>query len=797
MESFIKAIASTIKIETAELHKLKDNAKTIRYLESLDYSSMPDTIKEMNLKLLEESKNLENTNDKKYVLAYQNDCGDSSYKYIETFPELDNLILDKQIMESYNTIMNSGLELVEDVKIKINELHAEVEKAYSKAYEKLVLHIEKQIRKEYFGEEIKSIVIEEKQPETKKEVFYQVKKSSKSVNEIRQILVDFLAKNEAMFNRIIFEGKGITMSITERILRVEFRPGIGYVVNFISEPDTNYGKFYQNLLKVLQEAKEKIYQEHDILIVPEDGKGLVYLNSFYQNYLFIREKLESILIKYKLQHSLLNQSFTISYLIFDKSSGKYLIFYNGNGILSKGCDIYLNNQAKLGQTTFELEFIEQTAPISQMIQDRYSEMLNKVDLTDANISCKIQNYSKPEKNIISAAMEISGVKILIDPTTEIDPEFVPDVLILTSSHLENLDVVAKLLVKYPELRMFTSDITYKIARINWINSLNTSNFQSIGEENQFGFNRKDLDAINDRVIKITPEGKGYNFRNLVNIKFFNGGILPGCAVVELRDAKNKIIYLGNFNNENNSLIKGIDFELNNYDYAICRTDSDLNDKFRPLPVEMIREKLFDNKQVFIFADSANQLQHVSDELAKADLPAAVYAGDATFSLLNKEIAKLINFGSSWGDFFIDKNEFINGTSHMNPFVDEYEFYKKFSSEDAFVFVLPFKKEDLEMVIKSKITSNNLLIIASEHLSRFNEIMNSYIDVVPIEALKNYQPETYFYTPLFSKENMQLLLNTSGTLKKVISLSGQERCSFANNESKTKIAYLSQTNFQLY
>lgn len=797
METFIRAIASTIKVEWAELNKLKDVAKTIKYLESIDYTSMPEAIKEMNLKLLEESKKLQNTTDKKYVLAYQENCDEEAYKYVETFADLDNLILDKQIMDSYNTILNAGLELVEDVTVRIGQLYEEAENEYSKSYDRLITHIEKQIRKEFFGEDIKAVVVEEKKPEAKKEIFYQIKKSSKSINEIRQILVDFLAKNEAMFNRIIFEGKGITMSITERILRVEFKPGIGYVVNFISEPDTNYGKFYQNLLKVLQEAKEKIYLEHDLLIVPEEGKGLVYLNSFYQNYLFIREKLDSILLKYKLQNSLLNQSFTITHLIFDKSSGKYLVFYNGNVVLAKGCDNYLTNQAKLGQTTFELEFIEQTAPISQMIQDRYNTMLNRVDLIDTNIGLKVQNFSKPEQNLTSAALEISGIKLLIDPTVESCLDFTPDILILTSSHLENLDIIAKLMVKYPELKMFTSDITYKIARICWLNSLNTGNFQTGSEESQFGFNRKDLDLINDRIIKITPEGKGYNFRNLVNIKFYNGGILPGSAIVELRDAKNKIIYLGNFNTENDILIKGSDIEINSYDYAICRTDCDLNTKPQPLPLDKIREKLAENKQVFIFTDTANQLQHVTYELAKADLSSAVYAGDATFSLLNKEIAKLINFGSSWGDYFVDKNEFVNSTSHLNPFVDEYEFYKKFSSDDALIFVLPFKKEDLEMVIKSKITADNMLIISSEYSGRFNEIMQSYLEIVPIASLESFTPETYNYTTLFSKNNLQHILSNPGNLKKLISLNSHDRCSFVGGEVKNKISYYSETAAQVY
>jgi hypothetical protein len=432
-----------------------------------------------------------------------------------------------------------------------------------------------------------------------------------------------------------------------------------------------------------------------------------------------------------------------------------------------------------------------------MIQDRYTKMINRVDLIDTNINCKIRNYSKPEKNIIAATMEISGMKILIDPANDIDTDIAPDVLILTSSHVENLDVVAKLMVKHPELKMFTSDITYKIARIYWINSLNTGNFQTTSEESALGYSRKNLDEINDRIIKITPEGKGYNFRNLVNIKFYNGGTLPGSAIVELRDAKNKIIYLGNFNTVNNCLIKGSDIELNSFDYAVGRTDTSLNTEFKPLPLEKIREKLLENKQVFIFADAANQLQHVTNELAKADLPAAVYAGDGTFSLLNKEIAKLINFGSSWGDYLVDKVEYTSGTNHLNPFIDEYEFYKKFSSEEALIFVLPFKKEDLEMVIKSKITSDNMLIINAEHLSKFGQIMKSYTDIAPIEALENFQPETYNYNTIFSNENLRGLLSSPGLLKKFISLTGSDRCSFASTELKNKISYTTESLVQIY
>jgi len=52
MENFINLLASTIKIDFDYLKKLKDSIKTIKYLESLDYSTMPEPIKEMNQKLL-------------------------------------------------------------------------------------------------------------------------------------------------------------------------------------------------------------------------------------------------------------------------------------------------------------------------------------------------------------------------------------------------------------------------------------------------------------------------------------------------------------------------------------------------------------------------------------------------------------------------------------------------------------------------------------------------------------------------------------------------------------------------
>ena len=742
MDQRIKDLVKGIEIDNDYLSRIKESTKTVKYLESEDFSKMPEKIREMNEDLLKESKkNLEDISDD-FIKFDTDSNGESVVKYLSDYTETNLIEMNLDDIECYERILNSdNIVLTKNVKQDMEELSENKKEQHKKSLKDLKDHIKNAIRKEFFNE-----IIPEKKQEVKpvaqkaKPINYVIQKSNKSLKEIKEIVIDFLKKNEAIFDKIIFENKGVSLSITDRVLDVYFKLGTGYVVNFISEPDTNHGKFYQNLLKVFNEVKEKMYLDHSIVVVPEEGKSLSYLNSFYQNYIFIREKLDTMLLQYKLQHSLLNENFSVKYLIFEKLSAKYLIYYTGNKDLVEAVEGYFQNQAKLGTMPFQIEYIEYDGDINTAITLRYEKRKNKIDLIDKDNYLKTTNLCDDKFNE-SVLLDMTGVKILIDPSEGYDGEDL-GIVILTDAKKGNLNLIPKIMSKNPNAKLFTSDITYKISRIKWIKILNSA-IMGVGDV-QAGFTKQDIDNVNERVIRITPEGKGYNFRGLVNIKFFNAGCVPGASIVEIRDAGQNIMYLGNICQESSGLLKGSEVDLSQYNYIFFKSEMDDRDKSMPLPMDQIKEKLEDGKQVFIFTDNIGQQQHVLVDLYSAGINYPIVAGDVTFGLVNKEINKLLNFGSSWGDHFEDKELFIKSIQKVEPFIDEYEFYKKFSTDTPLVFLIPFDKAEVDMVIKNKVFTNNLIVIPTSKSTEYNKMLEKTTSLMDVEDTKDSKPNEYNY-----------------------------------------------------
>ena len=786
-------IAKTIEINTEYLKSISEESKTLKYLNSLDLEKMPTQIREMNINLLAQTKkNLDPASQKEIVKPNTKTEKTESEKYINSYFEIDKLLKESEITNSYKNILSADIKIVESVTTKIKEMLTVAEDNYKKNYADLITHIEKKIKEEYFGEtyitpksEIatKGTIVKNSlnDKNIEKKINYIVRKSRLSINEIRELLVKHIKKNELIYNKIIFEGKGVTLSIVDRILGITYKHGTGYIVNFISEPDSNFGRFYQNILKVFKIIKEKMYIENEVVIEPEDGRGLIFLNSFYQNYMFIKDKLSSILLKYKLQNSMLNENFTVKHMIFNKNTNKYMIFYTGNKELYRAAEQYLNNQAKLGPVSYSLEFIESTDDsINNLMMDLYDKIINRIDLNTDKISFKIKSLSN-ERNEESALLSLSGVNILLDPvsTSKLEDKNSEmnldiDVIILTHARKEMINEIPAIMVKYPNARLFTSDITYRIARINWleaINSANTYDSPVANSENNslYNFTKKDIDNLSERIIKITPEGKGYNFKRMVNIKFFNAGLIPGAAVVEFQDSKSKIIYLSDFNLENSGLIKGSDIKLENYDFVISKSGIPDDESIKKLPVELIKEKIENGKQVFLFSDEVGNLQHLTSEITMSKFDYPIMSGNHIYGLVNKEISKLINFGSSWGENFQEKELFIESITCIQPFIDEYEFYKKFSTDNPYMFIVPFGSDELDMIIKNKLETGSIVVLPPYRLDAYNERLNKYTEIVDNEDIKNNKPIVYNYISKISDSKLANELIKCSKLKKVFIL----------------------------
>ena len=765
MNEKIISLLKGISVDKDYLLRLKESKKTVQYLESEDFSKMPEKIREMNENLLKESKKiLEDVSDN-FIKFDTDSDGKDVVEYLSDFSELKMIEDNLEDIDCYEKILNlENLTLTENVKKEIEELFHEKKEKSTETQSSIKDHIKNAIRREFLGE----IIPEEKKEskvikpvvQEKKIINYVIRKSNKSINEIKNIVIEFLKKNEAIFDRIIFENKGVSLPITDRVLDVYFKLGTGYVVNFISEPDTNHGKFYQNLLKVFNEVKEKIYIEHSIVVVPEEGKGLSYLNSFYQNYIFVREKLDTMLLQYKLQHSLLNENFSVKYLVFEKLSAKYLIYYTGNKDLVEAVEGYFQNQAKLGTMPFQIEYIEYKGDINAAITSRYEKRKNKIDLIDKDNYLKSTNLCGDKFNE-SILLDMTGVKILIDPSEGYDGEDL-DIIVLTDARKVHLDLIPKIMSKNPNAKLFTSDITYKISRIKWIKVINSA-IMEVGDS-QAGFTKQDLDAVNERVIRITPQGKGYNFRGLVNIKFFNAGCVPGASIVEIRDANQNIIYLSNICQTSSGLLQGADIDLSPYKYIFFKSEMDDNDKLLQVPMDQVKEKLQDGKQVFIFTDNIGQQQHVLVDIYSAGVNFPIVSGDATFGLVNKEINKLLNFGSSWGDYFEDKELFIKSIQKVEPFIDEYEFYKKFSTDTPTVFLIPFDKAEVDMVVKNKVFTNNLIVIPTSRRDEYNEILGKTTSLMEPEDIQDCKPNEYNYIVRTGFDDILKITSSSSDLE---------------------------------
>ncbi|MCK5760179.1 MAG: hypothetical protein KAH33_02725, partial [Candidatus Delongbacteria bacterium] len=749
------------------LFRIKESKKTVQYLESEDFSKMPEKIREMNEELLKESKkNMENISDD-FIKFDTDSDGEDVVKYLSDYSGINLIEVNLDDIECYGQVLNlDNIVLTKNVKQEIEKLSENKKEQHKKSYQDLKDHIKNAIRKEFFNE-----AIPEKKQEVKpvvqkaKPINYVIQKNNKSLKEIKEIVIEFLKKNEAIFDKIIFENKGVSLPITDRVLDVYFKLGTGYVVNFISEPDTNHGKFYQNLLKVFNEVKEKIYLDYSIVVVPEEGKSLSYLNSFYQNYIFIREKLDTMLLQYKLQHSLLNENFSVKYLIFEKLSAKYLIYYSGNKDLVEAVEGYFQNQAKLGTMPFQIEYIEYNSDINSSIISRYEKRKNKIDLIDKNNYLKTTNLCSDKFNE-SVLLDMTGVKILIDPSEAYEGNDL-DVIVLTDARKDKLNLIPKLMSKNSKAKLFTSDITYKVSRIKWIKILNSSIMGA--NDVDAGFTKQDIDNVNERVIRITPEGKGYNFKGLVNIKFFNAGCIPGASIVEIRDSGQNIIYLGNMCRESSGLLKGADIDLLPYNYIFFKSEIDDKDKLAPIPMDQIKEKLQDGKQVFIFTDNIGLQQHVLVDLYSAGVNYPIVSGDATFSLINKEINKLLNFGSSWGDHFEDKELFIKSIQKVEPFIDEYEFYKKFSTDTPLVFLVPFDKAEVDMVIKNKVFTNNLIAVPTNRVEEYNSILEKTTSLMDVDDTKDVKSNEYNYITRTGSDEILEITNNSSNLKGLIAV----------------------------
>lgn len=727
MKEIIKKLTSGIRINAESIEKIKKCNKTITYMNSLDFNGMPDEIKEMNQSLLQSAKKvLDET--KENILSYEEGyISDECIDYAADYDGINEILSLYKDIECLNNILElRGQELTDNVKTDIVELKEVKEKQLGNLKIKLRAHVEKAVRKEFLSESEKSDEPVKDTVEVKTPVqrAYTVRKTGKSPHEIKDIIQDYIKINETIFNKIIFESKPATLSISERILDVYFKPGTGYIVNFISEPDTNYGKFYKNLLKVFNEIKEYVYDNFDIVVIPEDGKAISYLNSFYQNYIFVREKIDTALTQYKLQNSLLNENFSVKYLIFEKITGKYLIFCNGNRELSKAVEPYFQNQAKLGTMSFDIEFVEYEGDIRKMIAERLDKIRNHIELSETGNYMKITKL-KNGNGRCSTLVDVTGVKILIDPEAEYDGSDI-DIVVMSNARDNHVKVIPQIMNSNPGAKLFTSDISFKIARIKWMKELNNPNLVIAGNDSA-DFTRRDIDTLNERVIRITPMGKGYNFKGLVNIKFFSSGSIPGSSIVEIRDASQKTIYLGNFTTDNTGLLKGADIDLSEYNYILTSAKK-YDQEFRPLPMDLIREKLKDNRQVFIFSDSVGNLQHLTVELYTAGIDRQVVSGETTFGIINKEMAKLLNFGSSWGDNFEDKETFFKSISKIEPLADEYEFYKKFSTNEPGVFILPFEKMEVEMVLKNKLNGENPVFIPSDFEGDFLKMLEKDVFV---------------------------------------------------------------------
>ncbi|MFO7810780.1 MAG: hypothetical protein R6V47_05365 [Candidatus Delongbacteria bacterium] len=719
MKEILKKITKGIKINNEVLKEAKKNKETLDYLTKLDLDSMPGPVKENHIQMIKEAKDALKNIKNDIILKVDGYEDEDIIDYAVKFKDISKFTDIWKDLECIDSIIsNPDISLTENIRTKILELRSIRENEFSEFKKDFFEYISDSIKKEYFEEDS---IPEKKadEPSTEKRVprSYHIRKSSKSLKEIKDLIEDFIRINEAIFNKIIFESKTPTLSVSDRILDVNFKQGVGYVINFISEPDTNQGKFYKNLLNVFNEIKEYMYDKYDIVVVPEEGKHIAYLNSFYQNYIFVKEKIDTALTQFKLKNSLLNENFSVRYMIFEKISGKYLIFYKGNKNLSEAVESYFQNQARLGSMHFTLEFIEYTNDLKSLIFDRYEKIVNKVDLSEENNYMEIKKGPGEQDPVL---VDITGVKILIDPGQE--PEDCDiDILVMSNARLENIDLIPKIMNSNPSAKLFTTDLSYKIARIRWFKELNNTNLIAAGNSER-EITRQHIDSINEKVIKITPGGKGYNYKGLINIKFFNSGVIPGSAIVEIRDSAKKTIYINNYSTSDSELITGADLDLGEYDNLIYNKPGCYEST--PLAIQDIKEKLSENKQIFIFSDPLGNLQNITAEIYRAGITKPLTAGDASFTIINKELSKLLNYGSSWGDYFRDRELFERSISKLEPFGDEYEFYKKFSMSESGLFILPFEKTEIEMVLKNKLYGNNMIFVPLEKKDEFNKLIQN-------------------------------------------------------------------------
>ncbi len=764
MKESIKEMMKGIRLNSEYISRIRKSKETLKYMNSLDFESMPSEIKEMNLSIIERAKKTIEERNESLLNSEEGFEGEEFVVYAESFSRNQQIISVLEDLKCLKCLLEKETpELTSNVRNEIEMLTDRKNDELEKLRSDFKAHVERSVAKELFDEGIPK---EETPPPERAEMrspslrSYSVKKSTRSIAEIKEIIDQYIRLNEHIFNKIIFESRPPTISIAERMLDLYFKPGTGYIINFISEPDTNYGKFYRNLLNVFSEIKEFMFDNHDIVVIPEEGKSISYLNSFYQNYVFVREKIDTALTQFKLQNSLLNENFSVKYMIFEKIAGKYLVFFNGNIGLSRAVEQYFVNQAKLGTMQFEVEFVEYKDSINKMIAERLNRIRNRIDLSSADNYMKLNRITDGTGKR-SLLFDVSGVKVLIDPEAEYEGNDI-DIVVMTNARGGHTDFIPGVMSKNPSAKLFTSDISFKIARIKWLKDMNNPSLIP-GAPVAAGYSKRDIESLNDRIIRITPMGKGYNFKNLVNIKFFNSGSVPGSAVVEIRDACSKTLYAGILSTGDTSLLKASDAYISEYDFIY--SESGTHYEYVPLQISALKDKLREGKQVFIFSDTMGNLQHIVAELYSSGINRPVISGDPVFDSINREISKMLGFGSSWGDNFIEREKFSNSISMPEPFADEYEFYKKFSTGESMIFILPFDKMEIEMIIKNKLYGDNLIFVPADFEEEFLQILKN--DPVVPDEMKTGKHVVYNYIRSSGPEDLYSACSENKQFKKMI------------------------------
>ena len=152
-----------------------------------------------------------------------------------------------------------------------------------------------------------------------------------------------------------------------------------------------------------------------------------------------------------------------------------------------------------------------------------------------------------------------------------------DFALISHAHQDHLSALPFLVKQFPYIRVITTPQTRAIAELTLHNSVSILKQQLSDEESSKVYSHDEIDLLIQSIEyqsfnkEFIVNGYKHKSRDNVSAEFFDAGHILGSAGILLKHKEEKIFYTGDFNLDNQSIIKGASFPSEKIDLLITET----------------------------------------------------------------------------------------------------------------------------------------------------------------------------------------------------------------------------------